>query len=547
LARYHTRCNLSAARFPFISSFHGRSVILPQQDINFQKSAIFGGADADRDVGVPQVFYMHNTIPTEQGYQSIGYEQVIEPMLGEVDFDNFIPLQDVLGNKFLFVPGFGKNYVFDAPTLGWAKINPIVGLETDILVTAAFVQGVNYVFYEKTGCFRYNSTTKAFDPVTLTGLTVANIVGIVGSNGYLLAWDINNVLYWTPIPTDFTPSLVTGASSASITDLKGRIVTVHQAINGFIIYSTGNAVGATFTGNIRFPFNMKEIPGAGGVRTKEHISYEYNADSHYAITSAGVQEINKTSSKLLLPEAADFISGRIFEDFDSATKLFTTTYLTGDTRLKLAVVAARYLIISYGMQSLTHAIVYDFLQKKWGKLKIAHVDCFEYTYPNLYGIVTYQMLLSLGTTYDELIDTTYNDLNSVVATAERPRRTIAFLQQDGTVYIVEMNPGQIDNDSVILFGRYQFTRGHMMQLFEIDIENIDQGSNYACFILPSYDGKNFAAAVTPTVHNSSGLVRSFRSRVTAINHTLLFVGSFNLCSYQISYTPAGVARVHANA
>ena len=545
MGQYHTRCNLSAARFPFVSTFHGRSVILPQHDINFQKSATFGGADQDRDVGIPQLFYLHNVMPTEQGYQSVGFNTQILPMLGETDFDQVITLQDVDGNKFLWSPGFGNNYVFDAPTLAWDKVSSIAGLETDVLVTHAFVQGVHYIFYEKTGCFVYNSTTKAFDSVTLTGLTVGNIVGIIGSNGYLLAWDINNVLYWTPIPPDFTPSLITGASSASITDLKGRIVTAHQATNGFIIYSTGNAVGASFTGNIRFPFNLKEIAGSGGVRHKEHISSEANLDVHYALTSAGLQELTKTSSKLVLAEVTDFLTNRTFEDYNSATKIFTTSYLSTDLAFKLVIVGSRYLVLSYGatIGSFTHALVFDFLQKKWGKLKVNHTDCFEYTYPNLYGIVTYEMLEALGTTYDELLDTTYNDLNSIVATAERPRRTIGFLQQDGTIKITIFDGGRLEDDALIMFGRYQFTRGHNLQLLGLEVENVEAGSNYACYIFPSFDGKNFETPYIPSLRTPVGQLRFYKCRKTAVNHTIVFTGSFNLVSTQIHYAPAGQIRI----
>ena len=522
----------------------GRSIILPQHDMNYVRNQVFAGGDQDKDIGVPQIFYCHNVMPTEQGYQSVGYNQVIAPVVGAKDFDQAIPLSDFNGNKYLYVPAAGKNYIFDAPNLVWANYSAILNLPNNVLTTTAFVQGVQYIYYANNGCYMYNNTTKNFDAVALTGLIAANIIGIVGANGYLLAWDINGILYWSSAttPTDFIPSLVTGASSGNITDLKGRVVVVLPANNGIIIYATGNAVGGTFTGNLRFPFNLKEIPGSGGLRDKEHVSYESNLEEHYALTTAGLQQLTKTSCKTLHSEVADFLTNRVFEDYNDITQIFTTTYLTGDLKIKVAIISARYFVISYGISIFTHALIYDLVQKKWGKLRITHVDCFQYNYPNLYGSVTYDMLLSLGTTYDDLADTMYQDLDSAVASAERPRRNIGFLQLDGTVQVLSFDLGALNHSAVFLLGRYQFARQDYMQLLGFEIENIDQNSNFAAFVLPSYDGKNFSTPVVPYLNNGAGLLREYRCRVTAVNHCLLFVGTFNFCSTLLRYLNAGKIR-----
>lgn len=545
MARLVSRGNLSAARFPLVSAFHGRTIILPQYDMNYQRNQIFAGADQDRDIGVPQVYYMQNVMPTEQGYQSVGFSPAITGVPGLTDFDQAIVVLDASGNKYLYSPASGKNRIFDAPNLAWAAYNDLSAVvPNNVLVTSAFVQGVFYIFYANNGCYMYNNITKNFDAVVLNGLVTANIVGICGSNGYLLAWDSNGTLYWSSAttPTDFVPSLVTGAGSGAITDVKGNIVCILPANNGFIVYATQNAVGGVFTSNLRFPFNLKEITGSGGIRDKEHVSYESNLEEHYALTSAGLQAFTKNSCKTLLPETSDFITSRIFEDYDDATKLFTVQYITSDLLIKLAVIGARFFVLSYGISSLTHALIYDIVQKKWGKVKIVHVDCFQFSTPNLYGAVTYDMLLTLNTLYSDLLDTTYDDLSTAVKVPDKARRIIGFLQNDGTVQLLNFDLGQINHSAVLLLGKYQFVRGNYIQFFGVEVENVDQGSNYQCFVLPSYDGKNFAPAVTPFLKNNTGLLREYALRNTAQSHTLLFIGSFSLTSVIITYAKGGEIR-----
>lgn len=541
MSTHAVRINLSAAQFPLISGFGARTIILPQQDMNFQKSAIFAGADQDRDVGIPQIFYGQNIIPTGQGFQSVGFHQQLDGISGNTDFDQCLTLLQSTLNHFLFVPAAGKNFVYDAPVGEWVSIDPITGLKDGVLVTSAFIEGETYVYYSEVGCFKYNETTKAFDEVTLTGLVPEDLHGIVGSNGYLLAWDATTI-YWSSAvtPTDFTPSLLTGAGSAAVTDIKGRIICCLPTSNGFIIYGSGNAVGASFTGNLQYPFSFKEIIGSGGIRSKEHVSYENNADDHYALTSVGLQQISRTTSKMIFAEAADFLTNRIFEDYDSITGLFTTTYLQSDLYIKIAIIDSRYLVISYGVTNdLTHALIFDILQKRWGKVKIDHRDCFPYTYPNLYGEITYQMLEDAGILYSDLIDTSYEDLNENIVSAVLPRRTVAFLQKDGTVKLLDFDLGQLDNEGVLLVGKFQWTRGHSLQLLGINCENVIEEGSFEVKVLPTFDGKNFGAAQTPYLLKDDGLVRNYLHDSIAYNHTILFLGDFNLVGCEIKCRPAG--------
>src|SRR5260221_1290681 len=100
-------------------------------------------------------------------------------------------LRDPSENRFLYSPSNGANYVFDGNVGVWAPIplrsaiNPLP--INSPIVTIAYVNGHTYICYKNTGDFEYNSTTKIFDDVVLTGILAANLNGITSSNGFLIA------------------------------------------------------------------------------------------------------------------------------------------------------------------------------------------------------------------------------------------------------------------------------------------------------------------------------------------------------------------------
>jgi hypothetical protein len=86
---------------------------------------------------------------------------------------------------------------------------------------------------------------------------------------------------------------------------------------------------------------------------------------------------------------------------------------------KLTFIADRYLVISYGISSLTHALVYDAVQKRFGKLKVNHVACFQY----------------------DLLTDLVSDI---------PRKSIAFVSSAGTISVVNFAVAFTNRSGVLL-------------------------------------------------------------------------------------------------
>ena len=262
-----------------------------------------------------------------------------------------------------------------------------------------------------------------------------------------------------------------------------------------------------YSGNSRFPFNFREIVGSGGLSSAAYVAQDPNTSNFFAYTSAGLQLISSSQTQTVLTELTDFISGKLFEDYDETTDTFSQTTLTAPMQKQLTVVSDRYLVISYGISSLTHAIVYDLTDKRWGKLKTPHIECFEYA----------------------MVDSDIIEL---------PREAIAFQRANGSVDIVDFSQTLASSSGVLALGKYQFVRPRLLQLDEVAFENATPGGSLTAIALPALDGKN-TAKETLNVLASSGQFRKYGSRSIGTNISLLFKGAFSVVSLVLTFNIHG--------
>lgn len=541
MANQWMRCNLGSAIFPFATQLMGRSIIVPQYDQNFDR-LINAPTDKDKDKGVPQAFYMHNCLPTSQGYQATGYVAKVAALAGASDFNQAFPLQTPSLVRYLFTPAVGKNYIYDPATGVWTSTSPIAPglLPNNVVTTIAFIQAQSYIYYANYGCIIYNPTTRLMEAVTLTGLVAANVKGICAANGYMIAWDDSNVSWSSAVdPTDFTPSLVTGAGGGAIGEAEGAIIACFTITGGFLVYCEKNVVAAKYSGNARFPFIFTALPNSGGIQTPEQVSWQSNIADHFAWTLFGLQQLSLTSCKLVYPEVTDFFAARIFEDFNEATLEFTVDYLSSSLNIKVTAVGGRYIVASYGVTfpDYTHALVFDTLLGRWGKFKITHRDCFEWNFLDPSGNLTYDDLNLL--TYDDLGTRTYDDLSPSVDTAAAVNKMVAFLQQDGVVKTVTLDLVQTVASGVLMIGKFQFQRNRQLVHQRTDVENVKNGNTFTMYLVASLDGKTLLPPVAGYLQSNNGMSKRYLKRLSGFNISNLFIGAFNLTSLLIDFTLGG--------
>lgn len=535
----YIRLNLASAIFPFYTEAAGRTIVIPGQDENWDR---YNAANTVQDKGVPQVFYMHNCVPLAGGFQSIGYVEQLSGMLGHDDFDTCFSLINSNLGVDLFVPAGGLNYVYDGDVGQWVSVDPFEPgtVPAGITVSTAYVNGVTYILFAGYGCFSYNDTTKALDPVTLTGVTVADLVGICEANGYMIACS-NTAVAWSSLsdPTDFVPSIDTAAGGGNVQDAKGPINFILGIAGGFLMYCARNIVGASYTGNTTWPYQILEIPGSGGVSSIDAVAYQGNLPYHVAMTTAGIQQISLNSAIPTMPEASDFLTSQLFEDFNETTLSFTQKYLDTQLVIKFACVADRYIILSYGpdTSNFTHAIVYDIGLNRYGKIKLLHRSAFMYSNPVPHGLITYSELMN--TPIGSLGSNTYSNFFTALQSTVTPKGNLAFLQQDGTIQLVDFSVGETNADGVFIIGKFQNQRNETIVHQWTDVETINSDSTFSMSLLPTFDGKDFAPAIATIKTIKGTLVQRFSKRNTSANLSLCMVGAFNLTTIILNFTVGG--------
>ncbi len=503
------RINLDSPVFPLLSELLGRTIIVRGSDQTHPNTlATHIAADP------PQLYYAHNVLPTPYGYQSIGYDEFIGKTL-YTDFINVLTLREADSGltALLGITKSGKLLISTLAAPDWVELGMgSVGNIRFRVVSLAFVRGITYIYFSELGCFKYDFEHKTILPVPLLGLDKTRILGIVGSNGYMLAFGKGNAVAWSSIiePTDFIPSLNTGAGAGQIDGALGETVAAVAIQGGVIFLNTNNASSALYQSNGSFPFAFNTVVGCGGLSDPNFASYiALDSPAAYAYTTSGLQAINPRQAEFIVPEITEFLSGKRLEDFNESSLTFTVTTPANVIKKKLAWVADRYLILSYGDELLTHAIVLDTVLSRLGKLKIDHSAVFEFT----------------------LFDQTV---------FETPKKSIGILKLDGSVVVVDTDISAENSNGVAMLGKYQYVRERRLALEQVDLENIHGGiGSFELYDLITNDGKTFEAPVPGYDKGNTGLSKTYFFSTDGLNHSLVAKGRFNLVSGVLSFHITG--------
>lgn len=234
-------------------------------------------------------------------------------------------------------------------------------------------------------------------------------------------------------------------------------------------------------------------------------------------------------------------------------------------QLELDATPSKYVRTTYGarpdgaISGYDYALVFDTALKRWGKLKIGHVDAFFYAYPRSTDVLPYKEWTG---SYTSWVGTSYSQLKKEGSITPVPKKSIGFLKDDGTVYLLNFEFDAVTK-AVLLLGKYQLTRTSLSTLHTVEVENpnvvtaytwdplnpnteterqqaaADNETYFQMRVLASLDGRNFGSLAVPELFKADDDLLVYNCRNTAISHTLYFAGSFHLRTVILKVTKHG--------
>lgn len=518
---------LTDAEFPLLTELVGRTVFAPLAE------------ERDNEHSSIRMVYCENVMPTNEGLKSVDFIQAIPPLVVQdgsylalipywyLDLDpatysslatralyppnsqwglGFVRILEIRGaaqvRAYIGVTSSGILFISTAAAVAWVPLNNEgwIPSATDIdnVSVATLLTGdttETFICLPKFKVLRVNIAGKVLEAVTFSAgsnIVQAEIQGIVSSYNYLILHDGSNIQWssaFSPLDFNLANALVSGTGFGTPIGLQGKITALVTNPAGFTVYSDVNAIDVDWSGNARFPWVFRPIPNSAGVSSARLVVVGED-NMNLAWTTQGLQAITAQNAKPVFPDVTDFLTFGKLETYDYTTNIITVT--RGKLKVDVGYAGARYLIVSYGLESaaeFTQALIFDIALKRWGKVVVPHVDTVDYR---------------LGA------------FNS-------PRSGIGFLASDGSVSVIDFSERLCFVD---LLNDANFVIDFCNPGVWANSEHTIYETNATSFYLPG--------VVPPPIAYRAGLVTALEIHVTCwVNSTLQFTVGVNLLFAQI--------------
>lgn len=597
MAQVTIRANLSSVQIPLLTEEFGRSVIVRQQDLNYVPT-VSSKADLDKDIGIPQIYYAHNVMPTSYGYRSVAFSSQIPAASPAVTtFDQVFNLVSPAGNKaFLAVNADGTLYTCHLGTgYTWSAIS---GFYT-ATITAGTNTGDGYLtsaaVYSGIGAHTYVVTFTSSTAFSVTKDAAAYGSGTVG-------------VEWVSADTKLKFILSTGATAFVAGD-SFTITTSSASFTGAITHaalSGASYIAAEGSGIFQYDFTNNTLIWRLAAGIDSSIILGITSSNGYLIVYSAdtVAWSSVVDSLDLVPSLATGAGSGSVEDAKGAIRrcvgltsgflVFTTANCVaavfsnnvrfpftfrevanagGISDLSLVTDEADstsvYAFTSYGLQQVSSQKAQMVLPELSDFLTGKRFEDFDYntltfSVSNLSSPMKKRvefvsgrfLVISFGATqftHAMVYDTALQRFGKLKYThvsvfqygfldaddADTPKKQISLLGSDGQVKTLEFAAGVVSTDSVLMLGKFQHARTRNMTLEAVEVESIDSSAACAVYDFPTLDGKTFLAPVAGYDTGLTGLTKTFTFRNTASNHSIMIHGTYRINSLQITFNSGG--------
>lgn len=149
----------------------------------------------------------------------------------------------------------------------------------------------------------------AFATHTPNTLNMAGQLGIYKAGTRLGFWDSSDAIAFSSHSdlTDFVPSVSTLANITTLKEKIGKIITVVQHGDGFIVYATKSIIGVVKDLSNTFLWRTTVISNVAGIAYRKNVTIGSPDSEHYAWTSIGLMRIKDFKAEIIAPELYDFL------------------------------------------------------------------------------------------------------------------------------------------------------------------------------------------------------------------------------------------------
>lgn len=479
-------------------------VYIPRSD-GFSRTLLDPNKNIEDNKGLPQPYFIQDALPTKGGYTAVDFMQSAPSPGGANLFKEGFFLLDANNLPYYFFPqNQATQYIYAG---GLWRVATIVGA-TSGAYSFSQVRQQSYICFPGNGLYTYNVETNALTKAVLIGIQESGIKGVANAKGYNILFT-DTQLYWSSVlnPLDFVPSLSTGAGTNQIQDIRGRITTVLPIKDGFITYSERNAISATFSGNLAFPWVFKEIEGSNSVSASTQVSYEANLLNHIIWSEdSGFMQLSKTSAEPAWPEITDYIRSKLVETL-VLTPPRLVTAVAPSAAVKVVALSSRYVCLSHqevvaGTGEFAQVIIYDLGLQRWGKIAKTHVDVLRYS------TTLSTTALALESPLFSLLSKT-GEISSYFQIEWQTQRTLA-------------------STPAILIGKFTSSSSYTTDILGVEVESSLPSTEV--WLLTSLDGKTIAEVTKLQALADTNLkeVRNYPCYQSGKWHSLLITGGFSL-------------------
>lgn len=198
----------------------------------------------------------------------------------------------------------------------------------------------------------------AVQTVTPNTLNMAGQLGIFKAGVRLGFWDSENSVGHSALDdkSDFVTSLETMANTGQKFDnLIGKIVTIKQMGDGFIIYATKCILYVERTISEAFMWRSWVVTGEAGIAYPKEVTTGQVDTEHYAWSSMGLIKITEKDYKILVPSVSDFLREskdpvypRLMQNRYLFLNLLSPDYIDGKVSFTTELVEPLSLSVSFG-------------------------------------------------------------------------------------------------------------------------------------------------------------------------------------------------------